>query len=499
LSQTDGLPVVPTAAPPGEAARPECPVTPSRLLALLLCAAGCLPPSDRPDRPAEGSTVDTPGWDSGLADSGELEEDCVAAPFPVCDATREEVYATAIADHADACPGEVLTCAPGGTVALSSIADLMPAEITATTGYLEERIAYRTTRSDGRPAVGSAMVFRPESPVEGLPVLVAPHGTVGLADACAPSQNAGGNLSLILPYVATGHIVIAVDYAGLGTEGVQGYGDRRDAARSTLDGTTALLARVDALGMPTPQVVVAGYSQGGATAMAARDIAESYLPEVSIHAHMSFAGGLGGAADLPLDDSLPSHPVTDEDGTRLALLAMRLYADHAAIVGESQAGGVFAESVRDTFTEALETTCIRGLTESLSTAAGGYTPPTRVDELVDAGHLEALMACIDGTEGCTDTAAAWHARLAEPPPAPSPTAGPLLYVSGSEDTVHTPEARACTLAELEAAGVAADGCLEAGLGHVDIVHFTVARALAWTHGETWTCADPIDAPACPAP
>ena len=63
------------------------------------------------------------------------------------------------------------------------------------------------------------------------------HGTMGLADTCAPSWSGpiGRDKAYIDAWLAAGFAVVAPDYQGLGTDGVHPYGAWDAESYSVLD------------------------------------------------------------------------------------------------------------------------------------------------------------------------------------------------------------------------------------------------------------------------
>lgn len=147
------------------------------------------------------------------------------------------------------------------------------------------RILYSSTdglSGAGRTAVSGA-VYLPEgdAPEGGWPVLVWSHGTVGIADQCAPSQagwadNHGGYIS---SWLEEGYAVLTSDYQGLGTAGTHPYMALRPMAFSNLD----MLKAVREADMPVSDIVfIGGQSQGASAAIATAIHAADYAPEIDL-------------------------------------------------------------------------------------------------------------------------------------------------------------------------------------------------------------------------
>ncbi|MFB7588749.1 alpha/beta fold hydrolase [Streptomyces sp. NPDC056169] len=149
------------------------------------------------------------------------------------------------------------------------------------------RIMYRTTDRTGRAIAVTGTVLSPTTPRAGQrPIIAFAPGTQGLADKCAPSrQLAEGTEYEALPIkklLDQGYAVVVTDYQGLGTPGVHTYLDREAQGRAVLDSVRAA-QRLDAVDLPDAgPVALYGYSQGGAAAASAAELAPTYAPELKI-------------------------------------------------------------------------------------------------------------------------------------------------------------------------------------------------------------------------
>lgn len=149
------------------------------------------------------------------------------------------------------------------------------------------RLLYTSTDGleTGGPVIVSGSLFLPEGtpPEGGWPLLLWSHGTVGIADICAPSWTGyvpfhNEHLST---WLAEGYAIVASDYQGLGTKGTHPYLATRPAAYSNLD----ILRAVQSTGAPlSDRIVIAGQSQGAGAAIATAGYAADYAPELDIRA-----------------------------------------------------------------------------------------------------------------------------------------------------------------------------------------------------------------------
>jgi hypothetical protein len=145
------------------------------------------------------------------------------------------------------------------------------------------RILYATRDYLGRPILSSGLVVLPDAaarkPASARSIVAWAHPTTGVARGCAPSL-AGAPTATILginELVASGHIVAATDYPGLGTAGPIGYLVGKGQAYATLDSVRAA-KQIPEVGGGN-RVVIWGYSQGGHAALFASAFAGRYAPE----------------------------------------------------------------------------------------------------------------------------------------------------------------------------------------------------------------------------
>ncbi|MDD3836265.1 MAG: lipase family protein [Phenylobacterium sp.] len=147
------------------------------------------------------------------------------------------------------------------------------------------RILYTSTDGlDGQsPVYVSGALFLPkgEAPEGGWPLLAWAHGTVGVADVCAPSWagRSERDVTYLNHWLEQGYAVVASDYQGLGAPGGHPYLATRPAAYSVLDSIRAVQGADLNL---SKQVVLIGQSQGGGAAFATAAYATAYAPDLDI-------------------------------------------------------------------------------------------------------------------------------------------------------------------------------------------------------------------------
>lgn len=131
------------------------------------------------------------------------------------------------------------------------------------------------------PVSGVLYLPKGEAPEGGWPLMAWTHGTVGVADICAPSWNGrqAQDEDYLNRFLAEGYAVVASDYQGLGTKGTHPYLATRPAAYSNLD----IIRAVTSGDFPiSDKVALFGQSQGAGAAIATADYAATYAPEINI-------------------------------------------------------------------------------------------------------------------------------------------------------------------------------------------------------------------------
>lgn len=172
------------------------------------------------------------------------------------------------------------------------------------------RILYTSTdarwRSGQVPVSGTLYLPKGSPPAGGWPLVAWAHGTLGIADICAPSWTGfkSRDASYMNRWLEAGFAVVATDYQGLGGPGPHPYLDWRVAGRSVLDSVRAALAMKS--GVISNQMLIAGQSQGAGSALGAARLSREYAPELKVLGMV--ATGLNstfpdGPVSLPVRDS----------------------------------------------------------------------------------------------------------------------------------------------------------------------------------------------------
>src|SRR5690606_26038080 len=148
------------------------------------------------------------------------------------------------------------------------------------------RILYSTT--DGvtgkAPVTVSGALFVPsgKAPEGGWPVVAWGHGTLGIADICAPSWQGRSyrDVRYLNAWLDAGFAVVASDYQGTGVPGPNPQSNNRANAHSILDRVRA--AQHALPGEISNKVLLVGQSQGGSAVVVAAGYAPEYAPDLDV-------------------------------------------------------------------------------------------------------------------------------------------------------------------------------------------------------------------------
>lgn len=141
----------------------------------------------------------------------------------------------------------------------------------------------------------TAMVLFPKTvqPADGYRVVVWEHGTLGVGDSCAPTNNVLGPRfkdPLAKSLLAAGYVIVAPDYEGLGTPGIHPYLHLESEARSAIAAVKAAQEHYGA--KLNKQWMSIGQSQGGQASLGTAEFANS---------DANFKGAVAGAPASSLD------------------------------------------------------------------------------------------------------------------------------------------------------------------------------------------------------
>ncbi len=156
-------------------------------------------------------------------------------------------------------------------------------------------MTYNMENVAGNMAKATALVIYPKTakPKDGWRVVVWEHGTVGVGDSCAPSNNALGQnfAGLAEDLLAKGYVIVAPDYEGLGTAGIHPYLNLISESKSALAAVAAFKEKyADQLNGAWMSV---GQSQGGQASIGTAEYANT---------DSSYKGAVAGAPASSLGD-----------------------------------------------------------------------------------------------------------------------------------------------------------------------------------------------------
>ncbi|WLG93731.1 lipase family protein [Pseudomonas sp. FP198] len=302
------------------------------------------------------------------------------------------------------------------------------------------------------PVSGALYLPAGNPPAGGWPLLAWAHGTLGIADACAPSW-AGlreRDAAYINRWLARGFAVVVSDYQGLGGPGPHPYTFWQAEGRSVLDSIRA--AHAIKPGLIANRVVLAGQSQGGGAALGAAILAGTYAPELPI---------LGAVLTAP-NSTFPEGPIKlpprQSNTVFLALASGALREDGPPIEGILTAKGL----------------------ELLSVARQGCTR--------DIGRKSKALQIGSFAELFTITPEALNAARIPTTDMPQASiAFPLFIATGQADQTIAPERQYAVAAALCAAGNPVMWRTYEGLGHDGVLHGSLddvfAFVDAWFDGQ----------------
>lgn len=164
----------------------------------------------------------------------------------------------------------------------------MPAQPDIPGASTADRILY--TSADARwhsgivPVSGTLYLPKGRPPQGGWPLVAWAHGTLGVADKCAPSWalHRPRDATFINSWLENGFAVVATDFQGLGGPGPHPYLIWEAEGRSVLDSVRAALAAHS--GTVANEVIITGQSQGSGSSLGASRIAPTYAPDIRLRA-----------------------------------------------------------------------------------------------------------------------------------------------------------------------------------------------------------------------
>jgi len=304
-------------------------------------------------------------------------------------------------------------------------------------------VLYHSRDFDGRDVAVSGVVVVPPgaAPPDGRPVVVWGHGSVGLADRCAPSH--AGVMGAFGPWLGgllqQDLVVAATDYQGLGTPGPARSLIGLSAGRAVLD--VARAARGLQAAGAGARVVLAGHSEGGHAVLWAAELARSYAAELQVLGVAATAPGAELATTLKLARFRPAAVTSG------AMLIVVAWSDAYRVPPDvlPPAGRKAVDRVR--------THCL------LELAKEPATPVVRPGDLL--------------------TTPPWPALLARNSPGHGATPAPILIAQGTDDETVVPAATRVLVQRLCQVGDTVELRTYQHVGHFDLPGAAGTDVAAW--------------------
>lgn len=418
---------------------------------------------------------------------------------PPCASTAEAIY--------DAQPGggprgSVAACALGAKLTQAEVQSAMAGDgaegVTAQTGARVVKLAFRTVRSDGSVAISTATAYLPLVPrAVPAPIVLIGRPTSGIADSCAPSRDAMPEKNLSLPFAARGFVTITPDYSGLGNDGVHAYLDTHEEVAQLFDGALALRALIPG-NVVGDAVGAVGYSQGGGIVLGAQAL------EMTMTGKRTLKAVAAIAPEWPIStrsfgyEGILRNP---DDLTALAGLSsptvavLRHYGFMSNRMGASAAGDAFPEAERSSLVSSIESLCTVPLGGALN------AQQRHLRDLVDDTFRLQVLACIDGTAGCTGNGKAFHDWMVGDFVTADAQGARVLITQGLADQVMPAAGEAaCDVVKLRAEGVQPDLCTDSIATHDTVLERKIEHVVAWVEAVATNATPPVCAsttlPAC---
>jgi len=338
-----------------------------------------------------------------------------------------------------------LAGAPGSIIRLETMHG-------APLGAAAYRVLYRSVGVHGEAIAVSGVVIVPAGPVpaHGRDIVAWAHPTSGIVPRCAPSEAhfVFQTIMGLREMVRRGYIVVATDYAGLGTEAPHPYLVGASEAHAIIDAVRAVHQIPGA--NAGDRYAVWGHSQGGQAALFTGMIGASYAPEL----HLMGVAVAAPATDL---DAL-LHDDADTNGGR-NVTAMTLWSWQR--VYGAPIDQVVAPAAMPAV-NALASECIESPYDMLQRH---YTQKHLEKQFLSVADLTALEP--------------WRSLLAENIPGTLPPEVPVFVAQGDADRLVLPQVTRAYVQKLCRAGSRVDYLELPGVHHGFIAHDSQTQAVAW--------------------
>lgn len=312
-----------------------------------------------------------------------------------------------------------------------------------------QRILYTSLDGiDGKtPIVVSGALFIPKgkAPAGGWPVASWGHGTVGVADICAPSWAGRSyrDVQYLNRWLDEGYAIVATDYQGLGVPGGHPLLNNRMAAYGILDAARAVVAGVPGL---ANKVLIVGQSQGGAGAFAAGAYAATYAPDL----------GVKGSIGTGVIYTIGAQNVGEQDVNKVdPALAYGFYTLLAAQQYDPSIDprDFYTDKALPLFEQA-RSSCLSAL---VSDVVGSGLTPANAKKDYQGDQLKA-----------------WLAQVSYPT---LKLAQPIFIGTGAEDKTPAASTQVALMQDACKAGSVVQGHLYKGLGHSETVNASLRDSI----------------------
>jgi acetyl esterase/lipase len=312
------------------------------------------------------------------------------------------------------------------------------------------RFLYRSTGLKGEAIPVSGAIFIPSGPAPagGRSIIAWAHPTSGVAPDCAPSlyPDRAGLIWNLRDMLSQGHIVVATDYPGLGTDGIHPYLIGESAARAVLDSVRA--ARQLSKNTASNRFAVWGHSEGGHAALFTGELAARYAPELTL---------VGVAAAAPatyLVDLFEDDAATEQDLVAMALLSWtRLENVSPATIVEPAVMAAFNETARGCLTSIAQFEALERSEKPLQTRRFLKIDPSKTEP--------------------------WKGIMVRNSPGQAPAGAPVFIAQGTGDTTVNPQVTKRFARALCAQGVRVTFVELPGVSHVFAARDSAPTAIRW--------------------
>lgn len=312
------------------------------------------------------------------------------------------------------------------------------------------RFLYRSTGLNGKSIPVSGAIFFPSGPAlaGGRNVIAWAHPTSGVMPKCAPSlyPDRAGLIWNLGDMLKQGHVVVATDYPGLGTEGIHPFLIGESEGRAVLDSVRA--ARQIKHAGASNRFAVWGHSQGGHAALYTGQLARSYAPELKL------VGVAAAAPATNLVELFKDDANTEQDLISMALLSWaRLYNIPPATLVEPSKMAAFNRTARGCLTSIAQFQTLEDNVKPLQQGQWLKYDPTKKQP--------------------------WKRIMLKNTPGQAPAGAPVFIAQGTADTIVQPHVTKQFAKALCAKGVKVTFISLPGTSHVFAARDAAPTAIRW--------------------